>query len=109
MRSGWRWGGGPMPAWCGPGPSRRRSPPRLSADLAGTIVLRRLVAADGKSRAFVNDEPASVGLLRALGDSLVEIQGQGEQRGLLDPATHRALLDGAAEHGGVALAALADS
>ncbi|MGE5271240.1 MAG: DNA repair protein RecN [Thiohalocapsa sp.] len=65
----------------------------LSADLAGTIVLRRLVAADGKSRAFVNDEPASVGLLRALGDSLVEIQGQGEQRGLLDPATHRALLD----------------
>src|SRR5260221_7092389 len=81
----------------------------LSADLAGTIVLRRLVGADGKSRAFVNDEPASVGLLRALGDSLVEIQGQGEQRGLLDPATHRALLDGAAEHDGVALTALADS
>src|SRR5258708_22046589 len=70
----------------------------MSADLAGTIVLRRLVAADGKSRAFVNDEPASVGLLRALGDSLVEIQGQGEQRGLLDPATHRALLDDMAEH-----------
>jgi DNA repair protein RecN (Recombination protein N) len=78
----------------------------LSADLAGTIVLRRVVAADGRSRAFVNDEPASVGLLRALGDSLVEIQGQGEQRGLLDPATHRALLDAVAEHDG-ALAALA--
>src|SRR5579872_4841165 len=68
----------------------------LSADLAGTIVLRRVVAADGRSRAFVNDEPASVGLLRALGDSLVEIQGQGEQRGLLDPANHRALLDAGA-------------
>src|SRR5713226_7535950 len=78
----------------------------MSTDLAGTIVLRRLVAADGKSRAFVNDEPASVGLLRELGDSLVEIQGQGEQRGLLDPATHRALLDDAAEHEG-AIAALA--
>jgi DNA repair protein RecN (Recombination protein N) len=40
------------------------------------IVLRRLLGADGRSRAFVNDEPASVGLLRELGDSLVEIQGQ---------------------------------
>src|SRR5712691_9666065 len=70
----------------------------MSVDLAGAIVLRRQVAADGKSRAFVNDEPASVGLLRELGDSLVEIQGQGEQRGLLDSATHRALLDDLAEH-----------
>lgn len=70
----------------------------VGTDLAGTIVLRRLVSADGRSRAFVNDEPASVGLLRALGDTLVEIQGQGEQRGLLDPATHRALLDAFADH-----------
>jgi DNA repair protein RecN (Recombination protein N) len=69
----------------------------IGSDLAGTIVLRRLVAADGRSRAFVNDEPASVGLLRELGDALVEIQGQGEQRGLLDPATHRELLDALAE------------
>ena len=63
-----------------------------------TIVLRRLLRADGRSRAFVNDEPASVGLLRQLGDSLVEIQGQFEQRGLLDPANHRAILDAFAEH-----------
>ncbi|HVB15239.1 MAG TPA: DNA repair protein RecN, partial [Stellaceae bacterium] len=70
----------------------------IATDLAGGIVLRRLVGADGRSRAFVNDEPASVGLLRQLGDSLVEIQGQGEQRGLLDPATHRALLDAFAAH-----------
>ena len=58
-----------------------------------TIVLRRLLRADGRSRAFVNDEPASIGLLRQLGDSLVEIQGQFEQRGLLDPANHRTILD----------------
>src|SRR5205823_2704128 len=57
------------------------------------IVLRRLVGADGRSRAFINDEPASVGLLRELGDSLVEIQGQFEQRGLLEPANHRMILD----------------
>src|SRR5947209_12110560 len=62
------------------------------------IVLRRLVGADGRSRAFINDEPASVGLLRELGDSLVEIQGQFEQRGLLDPANHRMILDAFAEH-----------
>src|ERR1700742_660699 len=62
------------------------------------IVLRRLIGPDGRSRAFVNDEPASVGLLRELGDSLVEIQGQFEQRGLLDPANHRMILDAFAEH-----------
>jgi DNA repair protein RecN (Recombination protein N) len=63
-----------------------------------TIVLRRLLAADGRSRAFVNDAPSSVGLLRELGDRLVEIQGQFEQRGLLDPANHRMILDAFAEH-----------
>ena len=63
-----------------------------------TIVLRRLLRPDGRSRAFVNDEPASIGLMRQLGDSLVEIQGQFEQRGLLDPANHRTILDAFAEH-----------
>ncbi len=63
-----------------------------------TIVLRRLLRADGRSRGFVNDEPASIGLMRQLGDSLVEIQGQFEQRGLLDPANHRMILDAFAEH-----------
>ena len=62
-------------------------------DAEQPLVLRRIVGADGRSRAFVNDQPVSVGLLRQLGDTLVEIQGQFEQRGLLDPATHRALLD----------------
>ena len=59
----------------------------------GSLVLRRIVAADGRSRAYVNDQAVSIGLLRRLGDRLIEIQGQFEQRGLLDSATHRALLD----------------
>jgi len=57
------------------------------------VVLRRIVNADGRSRAFVDDQPASIGLLRQLGDALVEIEGQFAQTGLLDPATHRAALD----------------
>lgn len=57
------------------------------------LTLRRMVGADGRGRAFVNDQPASVALLRRLGDTLVEIQGQMEQHGLLDTATHRASLD----------------
>jgi DNA repair protein RecN (Recombination protein N) len=65
----------------------------IGTDLSGAIIVRRTLGADGRSRAFVNDEPTSISLLRALGDSLVEIQGQGEQHGLFDPATHRALLD----------------
>ncbi len=59
----------------------------------GPIVLRRILGADGRSRAFVNDQAVSVGLLRNLGDTLVEVQGQFEQRGLLDPTSHRRLLD----------------
>ena len=57
------------------------------------VVLRRTLSADGRSRAFINDQPVSVGLLRQVGDSLVEVQGQFEQRGLLDVSTHRELLD----------------
>ena len=58
-----------------------------------SLVLRRVVGADGRSRAFVNDQPVSVGLLRQLGEALVEIHGQFESHGLLDPATHRIVLD----------------
>jgi DNA repair protein RecN (Recombination protein N) len=57
------------------------------------IVLRRVVTADGRSRAYVNDQAISVGLLRKVGDELVEIHGQFESHGLLDAATHRAVLD----------------
>ncbi|MBV8801072.1 MAG: DNA repair protein RecN [Alphaproteobacteria bacterium] len=55
--------------------------------------LRRTIAADGRTRAFVNDEPVGVGLLRDIGALLVEIHGQTDDRGLFDPATHRRLLD----------------
>ncbi|MGE5766035.1 MAG: DNA repair protein RecN [Bacteroidota bacterium] len=57
------------------------------------LVLRRVLTADGRSRAYVNDQAASAGLLRQLADTLIEIQGQFDQRGLMDPATHRDLLD----------------
>jgi DNA repair protein RecN (Recombination protein N) len=62
-------------------------------DAEEILVLRRVLSADGRSRGFVNDQPVGVGLLKQLGDTLVEIQGQFEQRGLMDPANHRALLD----------------
>ena len=57
------------------------------------IVLRRVVGKDGKSRAFLNDQPVGVALLRKAGAMLVEMQGQHEQMGLADPATHAGLLD----------------
>ena len=62
------------------------------------VILRRAVAADGGSRAFVNDRPTTVAMLRRIGDLLVEVQGQAEHRGLVDPATHRALLDAFGGH-----------
>jgi DNA repair protein RecN (Recombination protein N) len=57
------------------------------------LVLRRVVGADGRSRAFVNDQPVSGNLLRRLGEQLVEVHGQHEQQALLDPAIQRRLLD----------------
>jgi len=57
------------------------------------IVLRRTLASDGRTRAFVNDDPVGVGLLKDLGAMLLEIHGQTDDRGLFDVATHRILLD----------------
>jgi DNA repair protein RecN (Recombination protein N) len=68
----------------------------------GILVLRRVLGADGRSRAFVNDQPIGIALLRQIGDTLVEIQGQHEAHGLLNPATHRGILD---SYGGLAKAA----
>lgn len=59
----------------------------------GEIVLRRTLAADGRSRAFVNDEPVGIGLLKELGGLLLEVHGQTDDRGLFDASTHRGLLD----------------
>jgi DNA repair protein RecN (Recombination protein N) len=66
----------------------------LEGEQGEPLVVRRLVRADGGSRAFINDQPVSAGLLRELGAGLVEIHGQHDDRGLLNPRGHRALLDG---------------
>jgi DNA repair protein RecN (Recombination protein N) len=57
------------------------------------LILRRMQLADGRTRAYVNDQPVSVQALKALGQSLVEIHGQHDDRALVDAATHRRLLD----------------
>ena len=78
----------------GAGPWRPRAAARTRRwPHEGEIVLRRSLAADGKSRAFVNDEAVGVGLLKDLGGLLLEVHGQADDRGLFDVATHRGLLD----------------
>lgn len=62
------------------------------------IILRRTIAADARTRAFLNDEPIGVSLLREVGELLVEIHGQHDDRGLFDPSTHRRLLDAYGKH-----------
>src|SRR3954452_12084415 len=68
----------------------------LSENGIGTedgLILRRVQLADGRKRAFINDQPVSVQVLKALGSALVEIHGQHDERALVDVATHRRLLD----------------
>ncbi|HEY2892293.1 MAG TPA: DNA repair protein RecN [Dongiaceae bacterium] len=74
-------------------------------DVEDNLLLRRQLAADGRSRAFLNDQPIGVGLLRQIGDSLVEIVGQFEQHGLLDPSTHGEMLDAHGSHDAPGVAA----
>jgi DNA repair protein RecN (Recombination protein N) len=57
------------------------------------LIVRRVQIADGRTRAFVNDQPVSVQVLRALGAALVEIHGQHDERAFVEAGTHRALLD----------------
>lgn len=59
----------------------------------GEMILRRVQLADGRTRAFVNDQPVSVQTLKAIGAALVEIHGQHDERALVDATTHRRLLD----------------
>ncbi|HEX5183299.1 MAG TPA: DNA repair protein RecN [Allosphingosinicella sp.] len=65
----------------------------LEGEAGEPLVIRRIVRADGGSRAFVNDQSVSLALLRELGAMLVEVHGQQDDRGLLNPRGHRALLD----------------
>ena len=62
-------------------------------DPDGTLILRRLQLPDGRTRAFLNDAPISAQTLRDVSRRLVEIHGQHDDRALVDPAAHRALLD----------------
>jgi DNA repair protein RecN (Recombination protein N) len=57
------------------------------------LIVRRIQFADGRTRAFINDQPVSVQVLRALGAALVEIHGQHDERAFVEAATHRALVD----------------
>lgn len=59
----------------------------------GQIILRRIITKDGRSRAFINDQSVSASFLRAVGENLIEIHGQHDERGLLNPSGHRHLLD----------------
>ena len=59
----------------------------------GDLVFRRVQSADGRTRVFLNDQPASVALMREAGLTLVEIHGQHDDRALVETDAHRALLD----------------
>jgi len=75
------------------------------------LILRRVQFADGRTRAFINDQPVSAQSLKALGAALVEIHGQHDERALVDVATHRRLLDafGALENDAAAVERLWDA
>ena len=62
------------------------------------LLLRRVLGPDGRTRAFINDQSVSVALLRRVGEALVEIHGQFDTQRLLDPSSHRDLLDAVGHH-----------
>jgi len=79
-----------------------RLPDAVAATLAGAemeiepgepLIIRRSLKADGGSKAFINDQPTGVALLREISGALVELHGQHDDRGLVNPRGHRALLD----------------
>ncbi|MCX2560997.1 DNA repair protein RecN [Acetobacter farinalis] len=65
----------------------------IPAEAGEPLMLRRIVSREGRSRAWINDQPVGLTLMRRVAVSLVEIQGQHEQMGLADSSTHRGLLD----------------
>ena len=62
-------------------------------DADGSLILRRVQFPDGRTRAYLNDTPISAQTLRDVSRHLVEFHGQGDDRALVDPGQHRALLD----------------
>ena len=75
------------------GPSVKSLLTDQGIEIEAEILLRRILNSNGRTRAFVNDQPVSIGFLRQIGDALVEIQGQFDERGLMNPATHCSVLD----------------
>ena len=71
----------------------------------GDLILRRAQMADGRTRAFVNDQPVSVQVMREIGATLVEIHGQHDDRALVEPSMHRMLVDAFGGHADKAAAA----
>ena len=65
------------------------------------VIVRRTLSSDGRSRAFVNDQSVTIGFLAKLGAVLVEIHGQKDRLGLLDPSTHKGVLDISGNLGGL--------
>ncbi len=65
----------------------------LGIEQADELVIRRAITPDGKTKCFVNDTPVGVAALKSLGSTLVEVHGQHDGQGLLDPSTHREILD----------------
>ncbi|MCW8916047.1 MAG: DNA repair protein RecN [Magnetovibrio sp.] len=63
------------------------------------LMLRRTLGTDGRSRAFINDQSVSVGLMRQIGEDLIEVHGQFDNQRLLNPAMHVGLLDAHGGHG----------
>ena len=65
----------------------------LGMPVEDTLLIRRQLQAGGKTRAWVNDQPVSVGALKRIGDTLIEVHGQHDQRSLLEARHHIHLLD----------------
>jgi DNA repair protein RecN (Recombination protein N) len=76
-----------------PGHAARGVLEEAGIDAEDELILRRVNATDGRKTAFINDRRVSGEVLRDLSDTLVELHGQHDDRGLLNPRGHRALLD----------------
>lgn len=65
----------------------------IQIDTGEPLIFRRVQSSDGRTRAFINDQSVSAGLLQKVGKHLVEIHGQHDDRALVETDTHRDLLD----------------
>ncbi len=72
---------------------------QYDVDLDEEIVIKRTLDRNGKGKIFINDQPVSVKILKEFGRHLVEVHGQFDNQGLLNPASHRDILDGYGKYG----------